>query len=106
MFSLYSVESRVGFTISVDKHAIQLPEDVAYIAANWDIDESPVTNTPCNDFLWSSQADETREKTFLLDAFTSDCPHEHSEEGVSDPVRLAEAALKVLYEFISFLINA
>lgn len=85
--------SRVGFTSDTNKQTFVLPCDVSEITSLWDVGGDVPRS--CYDFLWSSQADETREKILMSDAFVLQDRGDIPEGDIPESVCIGEAALKV-----------
>ncbi|KAI0067924.1 hypothetical protein BV25DRAFT_1819394 [Artomyces pyxidatus] len=88
---------RVGFLQSHETSSIALPRDISQIQSSWDVISKPAP-APLWDFMWNLVVDEGREKNLVLNAFTTEVdPIPTNSDTSPDKVRLAEAALKMVF---------
>lgn len=66
------------------------------IALHWKIDSDVSTHGSDYDYMWSSQADETREKVLASDGFVLDYGVGRLYRDTNDTISLAESTLKVI----------
>lgn len=95
---------RVGFVETDEPASVNLPDTIKELEDNWDVIEKPISSSRY-DFLWTGSSVEVREKEFLARALTINNYELPSLENyLSEPLYVADSALKVL-SFILLLKN-
>jgi hypothetical protein len=88
----------VGFTTTdFNRETFVLPKDLEDIASQWDLRFDSSAGPSNQDLLWSTAADETREKVLVVDAFVlEERSVAHPAKVLPESAHVAEAALKVI----------